>query len=78
MEVVLLKKAQKDRDYWKQTGNVKMSVCGHLCHLSFVIFDFGNAVISHYNIKIYIYIIVYTLTSSFSDFDKMTNDIMTS
>ena len=24
MEVVLLKKAQKDRDYWKQTGNVKI------------------------------------------------------
>ena len=46
--------------------------------MSFVIFDFVNAVISHYNIKIYFYIIVYTLTSSFSDFDKMTNDIMTS
>jgi len=24
MEVVLLKKAQKDHDYWKQTGNVKI------------------------------------------------------
>ena len=24
MEVVLLKKAKKDRDYWKQTGNEKI------------------------------------------------------
>ena len=24
MEVVLLKKAKEDRDYWKQTGNVKI------------------------------------------------------
>jgi len=24
MEVVLLKKAQKDRDHWLQTGNVKI------------------------------------------------------
>ena len=24
MEIVLLKKAKKDRDYWKQTGNEKI------------------------------------------------------
>jgi hypothetical protein len=37
---------------------------------SFVIFDFGNAVITHYNININIYIIVAVLTASFLDFDK--------
>ena len=26
MEVVLLKKARKDRDYWKQTGNEKIMI----------------------------------------------------
>ena len=47
------------------------------CHLSFVIFDSELGHFAHYNININIYIIVVVLTASVFDFDKMTNDKMT-